>query len=135
MGAVLTPTLIGIEEAGNLPNASTFCGRCESVCPMRIPLPKMMRQWREREFSKRLSPATQRWGLALWAFAVQRPALYRQLSALAARVLGFFGARRGRFRSLPLAGGWTDMRDMPAPEGKSFMTLWAERQRKARRAS
>jgi len=135
MGAVLTPTLIGIEEAGNLPNASTFCGRCESVCPMRIPLPKMMRQWREREFSKRLSPATQRWGLALWAFAVQRPALYRQLSALAARVLGFFGASRGRFRSLPLAGGWTDMRDMPAPEGKSFMTLWAERQRKARRAS
>jgi L-lactate dehydrogenase complex protein LldF len=133
MGAVLTPTLIGIEEAGNLPNASTFCGRCESVCPMRIPLPKMMRQWREREFTKRLSPATQRWGLALWAFAVQRPALYRQLSALAARMLGFFGKARGRFRSLPLAGGWTDMRDMPAPEGKSFMTLWAERQRKAHR--
>ena len=100
MGAVLTPTLIGIEEAGNLPNASTFCGRCESVCPMRIPLPKMMRQWREREFAKRLSPATQRWGLALWAFAVQRPALYRQLSALAARVLGFFGAAS---RPFPLA--------------------------------
>jgi L-lactate dehydrogenase complex protein LldF len=135
MGAVLTPTLIGIEEAGNLPNASTFCGRCESVCPMRIPLPKMMRQWREREFSKRLSPVTQRWGLALWAFAVRRPALYRPLSALAARVLGFFGSGRGRFRALPLAGGWTDVRDMPAPEGKSFMTLWAERQRKARRAS
>jgi len=135
MGAVLTPTLIGIEEAGNLPNASTFCGRCESVCPMRIPLPKMMRQWREREFSRRLSPATQRWGLVLWAFAVQRPALYRPLSALAARMLGFFGRARGRFRSLPLAGGWTDMRDMPAPQGKSFMTLWAERQRQTRRVS
>jgi L-lactate dehydrogenase complex protein LldF len=135
MGAVLTPTLIGIEEAGNLPNASTFCGRCESVCPMRIPLPKLMRQWREREFSKRLSPVTQRWGLALWAFAAQRPALYRRLSALAARSLGFFGAARGRFRSLPLASGWTDMRDMPAPEGKSFMTLWAERQRRTRRSS
>src|SRR5690606_11243483 len=48
MGAVLTPALIGIEEAGHLPNASTFCGRCEEVCPMRIPLPKMMRHWRER---------------------------------------------------------------------------------------
>ncbi|HWE74192.1 MAG TPA: LutB/LldF family L-lactate oxidation iron-sulfur protein [Stellaceae bacterium] len=135
MGAVLTPTLIGIEEAGNLPNASTFCGRCESVCPMRIPLPKMMRQWREREFSRKLSPATQRWGIALWAFAARRPALYRQISALAARVLGFFGSGRGRFRALPLAGGWTDGRDMPAPEGKSFMTLWAERQRKIRRVS
>ena len=38
MGAVLTPSLIGVEKAGHLPNASTFCGRCESVCPMRIPL-------------------------------------------------------------------------------------------------
>jgi L-lactate dehydrogenase complex protein LldF len=130
MGAVLTPTLIGIEEAGNLPNASTFCGRCESVCPMRIPLPKMMRQWREREFARALAPQTQRWGLALWSYAAQRPALYRRLSALAARVLGALGASRGRFRSLPLASGWTDTRDMPAPEGKSFMTLWAERQRK-----
>jgi L-lactate dehydrogenase complex protein LldF len=135
MGAVLTPALIGIEEAGNLPNASTFCGRCESVCPMRIPLPKMMRQWREREFAKRLAPQTQRWGLALWSFAVQRPALYRRLSALAARMLGMFGGARGRFRSLPLAGGWTDMRDMPAPEGKSFMTLWTERQRKPRQVA
>ncbi|HLI20295.1 MAG TPA: LutB/LldF family L-lactate oxidation iron-sulfur protein [Stellaceae bacterium] len=130
MGAVLTPTLIGIEEAGNLPNASTFCGRCESVCPMRIPLPKMMRQWRTREFAKKLSPKTQRWGLALWAYAARRPALYRRLSALAARVLAALGGAHGRFRSLPLAGGWTDMRDMPAPEGKSFMTLWAERKRK-----
>jgi L-lactate dehydrogenase complex protein LldF len=43
MGAVLTPSLIGVEEGGHLPNASTFCGRCEAVCPMRIPLPKMMR--------------------------------------------------------------------------------------------
>ena len=34
MGAVLTPTLIGVDKAGHLPNASTFCGRCESVCPV-----------------------------------------------------------------------------------------------------
>ena len=38
MGAVLTPSLIGVDKAGHLPNASTFCGRCESVCPMRIPV-------------------------------------------------------------------------------------------------
>ena len=37
MGAVLTPSLIGVDKAGHLPNASTFCGRCESVCPMKIP--------------------------------------------------------------------------------------------------
>ena len=56
IGAVLTPQLIGVEEASNLPNASTFCGRCESVCPVRIPLPKLMRHWREREFERHLTP-------------------------------------------------------------------------------
>ncbi|MGI9450181.1 MAG: LutB/LldF family L-lactate oxidation iron-sulfur protein, partial [Geminicoccaceae bacterium] len=47
MGAVLTPKFIGIEQGQHLPNASPFCGRCEQVRPMRIPLPKMMRHWRE----------------------------------------------------------------------------------------
>jgi L-lactate dehydrogenase complex protein LldF len=129
MGAVLTPTLIGIDQAGHLPNASTFCGRCESVCPMRIPLPKLMRQWREREFASQLSPATQRWGIRLWAYVAQRPSLYRVASSVASWVLGFLGGARGHFRSLPLASGWTDMRDLPAPEGKSFMSLWAERRK------
>ena len=132
MGAVLTPSLIGVEEAGNLPNASTFCGRCESVCPMKIPLPKMMRHWREREFEQKLSPAPYRAGLAIWAFFARRPALYHAVASVATGVLGAFGRRRGRFRTLPLAGGWTGVRDMPAPEGRSFQSLWAERQRKAK---
>ena len=130
MGAVLTPTLVGVEEAGHLPNASTFCGKCESVCPMKIPLPKMMRHWREREYEKKLSPATYRYGLSLWAFFAKRPALYHTLAEWGARLLGAVGGPRGRFRSLPLAGGWTAGRDMPAPEGRSFQSLWAERQRK-----
>src|SRR5580692_7698738 len=88
MGAVLTPGLIGIEQAGHLPNASTFCGKCESVCPVKIPLPKMMRHWREREFARRLSPPVYRSGLRLWAWMAQRPALYHALAAIASRVLG-----------------------------------------------
>ena len=43
IGKVLTPAFQGLDKARDLPNASTFCGRCEEVCPMRIPLPKMMR--------------------------------------------------------------------------------------------
>ena len=78
MGAVLTPSLIGIEEAGHLPNASTFCGRCESVCPVKIPLPKMMRHWREREYAKKLSPPVYRTGLSAWAWVARRPALYHR---------------------------------------------------------
>ena len=131
MGSVLTPNLIGVEEAGHLPNASTFCGRCESVCPMRIPLPKMMRHWREREFERHLAPKALRYGLAIWAFFAKRPALYHFGTGMKARLLGALGRRRGRFARLPLADGWTRHRDFPAPQGKTFQQLWAERERGA----
>ena len=135
MGAVLTPSLVGVAEGGHLPNASTFCGRCESVCPMRIPLPKMMRHWREREFEQHLSPATVRQGLTFWRFLATRPALYQAATGFAARMLKLMGGRRGRLASLPLGGGWTRHRDFPAPEGKTFQALWAEQQKKRGGAS
>jgi L-lactate dehydrogenase complex protein LldF len=130
MGAVLTPSLIGVDQAGHLPNASTFCGRCEEVCPVRIPLPRMMRAWREREFERHLSPATVRSGLALWAYFAKRPRLYGMATALAAFVLGFAGRFRGRFHWLPLADGWTRHRDFPAPEGRTFQAQWRRGRRR-----
>jgi L-lactate dehydrogenase complex protein LldF len=128
MGAVLTPSLIGIDAAGNLPNASTFCGRCEEVCPVRIPLPRMMRSWREREFERHLSPATVRAGLAFWAFFAKRPRLYGFATSIAARLLHMAGASRGRFSFLPLASGWTRYRDFPAPQGATFQSRWKDRE-------
>ena len=127
---MLTPNLIGLEEARHLPNASSFCGRCEEVCPMRIPLPALMRTLREQEFEQRLSPAAVRTGIGAWAWLARRPGLYRLVTGLAIRVLGMLGRRRGRFTQLPLAGGWTAARDLPAPEGATFHALW----RKGRRA-
>ncbi len=129
MGSVLTPALIGVAEAGDLPNASTFCGTCESVCPVKIPLPKMMRHWREREFERHLMPASVRRNLALWGWFARRPAAYRMATRAASAVLGFCGRRRGRFVWLPLAGGWTKGRDLPSPEGETFFARYARWQR------
>jgi L-lactate dehydrogenase complex protein LldF len=129
MGAVLTPTLIGVDKAGNLPNASTFCGKCESVCPVKIPLPKMMRHWREREFERHLSPASTRTNLAIWAWVARRPGLYRFVTHMAARLLKLIGGDKGRIASLPFAGGWTKTRDLPAPEGETFFARYAREQR------
>ncbi len=136
MGAVLTPKFIGIEQGQHLPNASTFCGRCEQVCPVRIPLPKMMRHWREDQFQKKLTPPTARYGLALWSFIARRPMLYHLGARVVMRVLGWFGQRNGCFRKLPLAGGWTVSRDMPAPAGATFQARWkqATRDRNGRTA-
>jgi L-lactate dehydrogenase complex protein LldF len=124
MGAVLTPSLIGVEKGGQLPNASTFCGRCEAVCPMMIPLPGMMRHWREREFEKRLTPAAMRRGLGLWGFVARRPRLYRLAARLGNAALRALGSRRGRLSALPFAGGWTQARDLPVPAGRTFMDEW-----------
>lgn len=129
MGSVLTPQFIGVEQAGQLPNASTFCGRCESVCPVRIPLPKLMRHWREREFEKHLTSSGARFGLKTWAFFARRPGLYRLFTGLAARSLKLLGGRSRRLKRLPLASGWTAWRDMPAPEGGTFQQQWKKSRR------
>jgi len=132
MGSVLTPSLIGVAEAGHLPNASTFCGKCESVCPVKIPLPKLMRHWREREFERHLTPPVVRANLAVWAFFARRPALYRLATRAFAWTLGMLGRRQGSFRWLPFASGWTAGRDMPAPEGDTFFARYAREQRAGR---
>jgi L-lactate dehydrogenase complex protein LldF len=98
------------------------------VCPVRIPLPGLMRHWREREFERRLTPAAVRQGLALWAFLARRPRLYRRVTGIANRVLALFGRAEGRYDALPLAGGWTKHRDMPAPQaGGTFHAQWKAR--------
>lgn len=135
MGAVLTPSLVGVDKAGHLPNASTFCGRCEEVCPMKIPLPKMMRHWREREFERRLNPATQRFGLRFWAFFAKRPRLYKLGAGLAIPLVAAFAGRKGRMGWLPFAGGWTRHRDLPAPESRTFMQQWRDRETRKQEAT
>ncbi len=123
MGAVLIPNLIGMDEAQHLPNASTLCGKCESVCPMRIPLPKMLRKWRERQYRAEIGSAQARWALRGWAWLAKRPTLYRWAMTAGVAVLGQFGGR-GRFKWLPLAGGWTSKRDLAAPAGDTFISQY-----------
>ena len=96
---------------------------------MRIPLPKLMRHWREQEYAQRLTPFAARLGLRIWAFFARRPGLYHWTAARNIRALGLAGRRRGRFRWLPFAGGWTRHRDFPAPEGATFQQQWAARRR------
>jgi len=130
MGAVLIPNLIGMDEAKHLPNASTLCGKCEDVCPMRIPLPRMLRTWRKRQFEQDQPVSISRIALKTWAALARRPWLYRLFMAAPVAMLAALGRGKGRFRWLPFAGGWTTLRDMPAPEGGTFVARWNREQRK-----
>jgi L-lactate dehydrogenase complex protein LldF len=132
MGAVLTPVLSGLAKARELAHACTLNGRCQEVCPVAIPLPTLLRGWRDRSWREGLEPVSTRAGLDLWAFVAQRPRLYRLASGLAVRALRLF-RRGGWIRSLPLAGGWTAHRDFPAPAGRTFMALHRRHRRENRR--
>ncbi len=127
MGSVLTPLMIGLENARDLPNACTLNGRCGEVCPMSIPLPDMLRTLRFKEHERKLSKARARGALKAWGLLARRPRLYQVVTALMTAVLGSIGGRAGRFRSLPLASGWTQARDLPAPQGATFQRMWRRR--------
>ena len=124
MGAVLTPGLAGLDAAAHLPNASTFCGRCEEVCPVRIPLPKMLRFWREREYERHMTPRAARYGLRWWARLNASTGIYRCLLGIAARLLCALSSG-GWVARLPGPGmAWTRHRDLSAPAAPSFQQQW-----------
>ncbi len=129
MGSVLTPVMVGIEKAPDLPHACTLNGRCAEVCPMSIPLPSLLRRHRQTTFEKQLQSAHSRYGLKVWAFFAKRPIVYRTLTGLSVRFLKLIGGRRGYLKRLPLAGGWTKGRNLPVPQhAQTFMALYRKQQ-------
>jgi len=124
MGAVLTPSLIGVEGSAHLPHASTFCGRCEQVCPMKIPLTKMMRHYRERSYQNGHGGSIARNALGLWSYFASRPRLYAPMARIASWMLRCLSRDRGVLRWLPFATAWTRYRDFPTPQGGTFMSAY-----------
>ena len=132
MGAVLTPGLAGLAQAHHLPQASTLCGRCAEVCPVGIPIPALLRRWREEGL--RQTAFAERLGLGLWCRLGRSPFLYRVAVAMLARLLRSLsvpdsGADRRWIRRLPWAGfGFVRGRDLAAPDGETFQQRWRRRQ-------
>jgi L-lactate dehydrogenase complex protein LldF len=124
MGSVLTPAFVGLENAIDLPNASTFCGACAVVCPVKIPLPDLLRQLRNEQVKRHLRPWQERAALRLWSWLAQRPAWYALGTGVAVRLLRLFAGTSKRLRHLPGVSGWTNGRDMPAPTGRTFRELY-----------
>jgi L-lactate dehydrogenase complex protein LldF len=126
IGAVLTPLYDGLAANRHLPHASSLCGACQAACPVKIAIPQMLIQLRERLHDE---PGELGWmeGLAyrFWARSLRSPRLYRMGTWLATRTLGRWFRESGWLRRLPGGlGGWTEHRDFPAPAPARFRDWW-----------
>jgi L-lactate dehydrogenase complex protein LldF len=116
IGAVITPQLIGIQKAAQLPYASSLCGACREVCPVKIDIPRLLLHLRGEISEKQPSGRTkERLAFKFWAFVMTRPRLYEK-TALAARLFQ-------RLFKLPVKA-WTSGRDLRPIEAESFREHW-----------
>jgi L-lactate dehydrogenase complex protein LldF len=126
IGAILTPQLIGIENAASLPYASSLCGACYEVCPVKIDIPTVLLHLR-RKAVEATAPRSERIVMRAlaWVFARQgRFALAERLGAFAQ--LPF--VRRGRIPRLPPPlAAWTRTRDLKPLARESFRRWWRRR--------
>ena len=127
VGAVLTPALKGVAAAADLPHASSLCGACREVCPVRIDIPRMLLKLRTDPAAVATTPLPMRQGLRLFAWLGRRPRLFHAAGRLAAAATRLI-ARGGWIRTLPgPLGGWTASRDFPAMAAESFQQRWSRR--------
>jgi L-lactate dehydrogenase complex protein LldF len=132
IGAVLTPQTRGVEASlgASLPFASTLCGACADVCPVKIDIPGMLVHLRGRVVDARRHRAVPTPEMLLmrglaWSMGDERR--YERTVVHRARWARLL-ARDGRIRRLPgLLGKWTDARDLPAPPRQSFRAWWRRR--------
>jgi L-lactate dehydrogenase complex protein LldF len=130
MGSILTPLLGGIENSPDLPNASTLCGACAVVCPVKIPLPDLLRKLREKQMQLGMKSRQETLMLKAWAWLALHPNIYALATRIGVRVMKLMGGKEKLIHTLPGAGGWTDGRDFPAPSGKTFRELYQQGKRK-----
>jgi L-lactate dehydrogenase complex protein LldF len=125
IGAILTPQLQGLAEHASLPFASSLCGACYEVCPVRIDIPRVLLHLRERvvtELPDRKERSLMR--AAAWVLGGRRRfRTAERLGRLAQRPY----ERAGVIRRMPLLGGWTRTRDLKAFPSKSFRDWWRTR--------
>jgi L-lactate dehydrogenase complex protein LldF len=139
IGAILTPQLVGVEHAASLPYASSLCGACYDVCPVKINIPEVLIHMRGEAVRAKQDGGGLNALLDPEHAAMQGLARVFGSRALyeAAQQLGKLGqgplVRDGYIIWLPgLLGGWTAMRDVPAVPDETFREWWSKRNRETR---
>lgn len=127
IGAVVTPSLQGLNDWHELPYASTLCGACVEACPVRIDIPKMLLTLRSQAADAHHLPGWLRLAIARYAAVATHPRQFRLLMK-AGGVVGSILAKEGWIEKVPSHGAaWTGARDLPQPAKRSFSARWKAR--------
>ncbi|HEX4282082.1 MAG TPA: lactate utilization protein LutB domain-containing protein, partial [Solirubrobacteraceae bacterium] len=122
IGAIVTPLMVGVEHAPELPFASSLCGACYEVCPVKIDIPTVLvklradavRAKRHRAQDATFAAAAQAMGgRRRWTAALKLAPLMRFI----------------RHGAPPPLSGWTRTRDLPDPPKHSFREWWTREHR------
>ena len=134
IGAIITPQFMGVEHEPSLPFASSLCGACAEVCPVKIDIPKILLELRaevkENEGRKGLN-RLERLAFKLWAWMMCHPRIYEMAARVAAGVApsenGKWLRSAPALMNLPPVRAWLSQRDLPPAPAKSFRELWRRR--------
>ena len=111
IGKILTPQFM---DAPWLPFASSLCGACAEVCPVKIEIPKILLELREEAPKAR----AERLAFRMFAWVMTHPSIYSKFGWV------------GRMKKLPAVGplkAWLEQRDLPEMPARSFREQWKER--------
>ncbi len=128
IGSAFTPLVTSIEEAKDLPFASSLCGRCSEVCPVKIDIHHLLLWLRRKAVNERLTNPLERLTIQVWYCTMRSPALYRLVSKFGRILQTILPKKDG---SLPVPG-WTKTRDFPRLAPKTFRETWREIQKEPR---
>jgi len=137
IGKIITPQFHGVMEDPWLPFASSLCGACAEVCPVKIDIPKQLLQLRAEVSEGKKSGGTgssERRGFHLYAWLMRHPGLFRLFGRLGAKMAprpdgGGWIHRLPGFMNVGPLRSWMQERDLPPPAPKSFHDLWKERRK------
>ena len=136
IGSIFSPEVAGLHKASQLPYASSLCGACKDVCPVKIDIPAVLLDLREEIAEhgegrrdqdtelkiRRESPAFRR-----WSSTMRSPGRYRMGGALV-RGMAHIASKTSLFdRFIPPLAAWRSTRSVPRPEGGSFRARWRKR--------
>ena len=133
IGALVSPTLVGLKEAKDLPQASSLCGACREVCPIKIDIPRMLLHLRHKlaegdSESEAAATTSEKQAARGYAWLMSNPTALSaaRKAGMVAQKPFVSGENINRRVPLPLVSKWTAGRNLPSLPGKTFRQIWAQ---------